>query len=198
MVRWLALAAAVLLAAGGVFRDAALQAVGDFLVVNDPLEQADAVIAISGNGPERLTTAVALLRDGFARVLIISGGPYVLGRRPRNSAEVMRDEVLAAGVPAAQVLMDDRATSTYDNAVGAAALMRTHGLRTAFLVTSPYHTRRAAVIFRRVFHADGLRVRVRASEESFFDVRRWWERPRDRRLVYREYLKLLAATGGAR
>jgi uncharacterized SAM-binding protein YcdF (DUF218 family) len=198
MRRWVALAVLVAVAVAYAGRDVALQAVGDFLVVNDPLEPADAVIAISGNGPERLTTAVGLLRGGFGRVLIVSGGPYMLGRRPRNSAEVMRDEVVAAGVPAPQVLVDDRATSTYENAAGAAAVMRARGLRTAILVTSPYHARRAAIIFRRVFRTEGLRVRVRSSEESFFDVRRWWERPRDRRLVYREYVKLLAAVGGVR
>lgn len=197
MRRWLVL---ILIVTAGAYlsRDAVLQAVGDFLVVNDSLEPADAVIVVGGNGPERLVTAVGLLRSGIGRTLIVSGGPYEHARRLLNSAEIMRDEALAVGVPASQLVVDDRATSTYENAVGTAALMRANGMRTAILVTSPYHTRRAAVIFRRVYSAEGLRVRVRSSEESFFGVLRWWERPSDRRTVFREYLKLLAFIGGMR
>ena len=95
-------------------------------------------------------------------------------------------------------LMDDRAESTYENAAGAARVMRANGLRTAIVVTSPYHTRRAGLIFSRVFRAEGLAVRTRSAADSFFDVYRWWTRHRDRQLVTREYLKLLAAWGGAR
>jgi uncharacterized SAM-binding protein YcdF (DUF218 family) len=194
MTRWLALAVIVV---GAVTLCAPiLQAAGDFLVVNDPLEPADAIITVSGNGPDRLTTAVRLLHDGLGRVLIISGGPYRLGTRSRNSAIVMRDQVVAAGVPPQRVLVDDRATSTHENAVGTAGLMETHSLRTAILVTSPYHARRAGLIFARVFRSRGLAVRVRSAEESFFEVRRWWIRGRDRHLVAREYLKLVAALAG--
>jgi uncharacterized SAM-binding protein YcdF (DUF218 family) len=194
MRRWLALAAIVVGAVA--FYEPMLQAVGDFLVINDPLAPADAVATISGNGSDRLTTAVRLLHDGFGRVLIISGGPYRFGARSRNSAVVMRDQVLAAGVPGHLVLVDDRATSTQENALGIARLMDAHHLRTAVLVTSPYHARRAGLIFARVFRSRGLSVRVRSAEESFFNVHRWWTRGRDRHLVTREYLKLLAAIVG--
>lgn len=199
MWRWLvliavAVAIAVVLYAG---RTALLQAVGDFLTVNDPLERADAIIVLSGNGPDRIGTSVALLREGFGRVLIVSGGPYELRRgRSRNSAHVMRDEAIAAGAPPEQILLDDRATSTHENAVGSARVMKEHGLRSAIVVTSPYHARRAGLVFSRVFRAQGLSLRVRSAEISFFQARRWWTRHRDRQLVVREYVKLLAALGG--
>jgi uncharacterized SAM-binding protein YcdF (DUF218 family) len=203
MRRWLLLAAVIAAVAavwGYAGRATLLQAIGDFLVVNDPLTPADAVITISGNGPERVTTSVDLLREGYGRWLLVSGGPYALGprRTRRNSAWVMRDQAIAAGVPSQQILMDDRAGSTYENAAGAARLMREHGLHTAIVVTSPYHARRAGVVFSRVFRAEGLAVRVRSAGDSFFGVHQWWTRRRDRDLVLREYIKLLAAWGGAR
>lgn len=51
-----AVAVAVLLAL--LSPERALQAVGDFLAVEDPLERADAVIAISGDGQERVGEAM--------------------------------------------------------------------------------------------------------------------------------------------
>lgn len=199
MWRWLVLSLVAVVIAAALYagRAALLQALGDFLTVNDPLRRADAIIVVSGNGPDRIGTSAALLREGFGRVLIVSGGPYELRRgRYRNSAHVMRDEAIAEGVPREQVLLDDGATSTYENAVGSARVMKEHGLRSAIVVTSPYHARRTGLVFSRVFRAQGLSLSVRSAERSFFQARRWWTRHRDRQLVVREYVKLLAALGG--
>ena len=59
----------------------------------------------------------------------------------------MRREVLAAGVPPEHVLVEEESQSTLDNAVNSARLMQAHGFRSAILVTSPYHTRRALWVF---------------------------------------------------
>lgn len=195
MWRWLALALVALAVVAYIERAPLLQAIGNFLVVKDPLVRVDAIIAIAGNGPERVATSVRLLHEGYGQWLVISGGPY--GYR-FNSAITMRDQALDSGVAAERILLDDSAGSTVDNALGSARLMKARGLRTAILVTSPYHTRRAAVVFSRIFRRHGLAVRVRAADESFFQVQRWWTRDQDRGLVVGEYAKLLAFLGGAR
>lgn len=193
--RLLTLGAIVLVATAYIARESLLQAAGDFLVVNDPLVRGDAIIAIGGNGPERVATSAALLRDGYGRWLVLSGGPYGLGH---NSTVELLTQAFASGVPAERVLVDDRAESTVENALGSARVMKARGLRTAIVVTSPYHTRRAAVMFSRIFRHEGLEVRVRAADNSFFEVQRWWTRHRDRNLVVREYVKMLVFPGGAR
>ncbi len=198
MRRWLALVVALAAAIALIEWEAWLQAIGDFLVVNDPLERVDAIIAIGGGGPERVAIGVELWREGYGRWLIVSGGPYRLGPRSvaQNSAIVMRNHALASGVPADRILVDDDSESTLDNAQACARLMKAHGLRSATLVTSPYHTRRAGFVFARVFRSQGLEVRVHAAPSSFFEIHRWWSRHRDRNLVVQEYVKLLAFWGG--
>jgi uncharacterized SAM-binding protein YcdF (DUF218 family) len=190
-----AFGAVVAVVIAGLGREGTLQRMGDFLVVRDTLAPSDAVIAVSGDGPERVATSIALMRQGLARRLVISGGLYGRGI---NAAHVMRDQALDSGVPAAEIIVDDGATSTAENALGAARVMRAHGLRSAILVTSPYHTRRAGMMFRRVFLREGLALRVHAVEGSFFHVDGWWTRPEDRSLVVGEYLKLVAYVGGVR
>ena len=183
------LALAVLMA-----RDVLLQAAGDFLIVGDPLAAADAVIAISGNGQERAEEAVHVLEEGYARWLILSGGPA--GRS--GSGQEMRHYALRHGAPPARILLDETASSTYGNAEGAARVMRAHGLRSAILVTSPYHMRRSLVIFRSVFGQQGLTVRAHPVPHSFFEPEHWWTRRQDRFLVVSEYKKLLAFLVGIR
>ncbi len=167
-----------------------LQALGDFLVIRDPLVQVDAVIAVSGDGPERAKTASALLQQGYAHWLILSGSKR--GAAVGGATAAMLRAALYAGVPEGRILIDEQSLSTLDNARNSAGLMRTHGLRRAILVTSPYHTRRAAWVFRSEFISRGLEIHVYAVDQSFFEVRQWWMRERDRDLVVREYEKLLA------
>ena len=187
------LAALVMATMAYLGRDPLLQAAGDFLVVSDALRPADAVIAIGGDGPARIRTAMELLRDRYGRWLVISGGPYGRGK---NSAFMMRDQAIAEGMDGERILVDDLAESTLDNAVGSAKLLRVRGLHTAILLTSPYHTRRAIAIFSRVFHPEGLLVRVLAVDDGHFRVDHWWTRDFERHLVLREYVKLLAFLGG--
>jgi uncharacterized SAM-binding protein YcdF (DUF218 family) len=165
-----------------------LQAAGDFLVVEDPLARADAVIAVSGDGEERVRTASELLLQGYGRLLILSGGPG----GGTGSTDQLVQYARRSGVPDPLILRDEGATSTLENARGSARLMRAHGLSTGILVTSPYHMRRAIIIFRSVFRAQRLSVRAYPARNSFFEVREWWTRRQDRELVEREYLKLAA------
>jgi uncharacterized SAM-binding protein YcdF (DUF218 family) len=168
-----------------------LQAIGDFLVVQDALVPADVVIAISGDA-ERVRTASDLLNHGYGRWLLLSGGP--LGRY--GSVARMASDARDHGVSEARMLLDAHAISTTGNAEGSARLMQARGLHSAILVTSPYHMRRAIIIFRSVFQPRGLSVRAFPVQDSFFKVRGWWWRRMERQLVLREYGKLLALLAG--
>lgn len=181
------------------FPESMLQALGDFLVIRDPVEPVDAVIAISGDGTgERARTAAALVRQGYGRWLMLSGSGRRPGAPPGNATAAMVRDALEAGIPRDRMLIDDQSWSTIDNARNSARLMQARHLTRAIVVTSPYHTRRAAWAFRSVFLPRGLDVRVVAAQNSFFDVRQWWTREDSRWFVIREYAKLLGFVMGLR
>ncbi|MGQ0571683.1 MAG: YdcF family protein [Armatimonadota bacterium] len=193
-MRWIVLLLIAFLTVALLTAPRALQAIGDFLVAGDPLRPSDAAIAISGDGRERVRTASALVTGGHARWLILSGGPP---GQPGAAAELVR-YAREHQVADAHMLVDATATSTVENAYGSARVMRTHGLRTAIVVTSPYHMRRTIIVFRAIFQPQGLAVRAFPALDSFFEVREWWTRRRDRELVLREYAKLAAYLVGFR
>lgn len=196
MLRWVvgSLAAAALLAlvVGALFPKMVLQAVGDFLIVNDPLEPVDAVVAISGDGTgERARKAAQLVVQGYGRWIILSGS------RGKSTWDMV-DVALAMGIPRERILVDDRSESTLDNARHSAALMEAKGLRRAIVVTSEYHARRAAWVFRSVFRSRRLDVRVVSARNEYFHMERWWTWPENRVFVLREYAKLGAFLLGFR
>src|SRR6266508_3102218 len=118
--------------------------IGSWLAVEDPLAKADAIVAISGDTGARAETAFALWKQGYAPLLIFSGG----SSDPQSvaSAELMKRAAVAAGVPANAIAVEGASATTEENAERVAELMKSRGLVSAILVTSPYHQRRAAIL----------------------------------------------------
>jgi uncharacterized SAM-binding protein YcdF (DUF218 family) len=87
-------------------------------------------------------------------VVLTGGRRRSLGR---PEAEAMRD---AWPGPATTVLVDDAALSTAENAAHVRALALELGVDEVVVVTSRWHSRRAAALFRRAFRGTGIRVSV--------------------------------------
>ncbi len=70
--------------------------------------------------------------------------------------------------------------------------MRARDLRSAILVTSPYHQRRAAVVFGRTFGEAGLTFRNYPARDPVWDPTFWWASEPARSLTTVELAKLAA------
>lgn len=79
--------------------------------------------------------------------VLASGGVQQRGHTALSS--VMRDLLVRAGVPASQILTEDRSRSTHENALYSAAILRERGLTRIALVVEAYAMPRAAAAFRR-------------------------------------------------
>ena len=109
-------------------------------------------IAVTG-GSGRIEEGVALLSQGRAKKLFISGVPR----------EVELAQFAAKGLPsdlsACCVVLGHEADSTRQNAQETARWMRTEGFRSLLLVTAAYHMPRSEI----EFHAAEFRLRRRNS-----------------------------------
>jgi uncharacterized SAM-binding protein YcdF (DUF218 family) len=167
---------------------AILAGVGHWLGPTDSLAKADAIVAISGDTGHRAESAVALWKQGYAPLLIFSGG----SRDPDSvaSAELMKRTAVAAGVPANAIVVEGTSATTEENAKLVAELMRSQGLRSAILVTSPYHQRRAAMLFDREFGRESLSFRNHPADDPNWDATLWWTSEPSRTLTLVELAKL--------
>jgi uncharacterized SAM-binding protein YcdF (DUF218 family) len=78
--------------------------------------------------------------------LVLSSG-YVYSYR---EAEVMRDLAVAQGVPLSAITLEERATNTYENVRFSDQILRARGWRSILLVSSPYHMRRALMVWHKL------------------------------------------------
>jgi uncharacterized SAM-binding protein YcdF (DUF218 family) len=158
----------------------------DHLVVRDSLDRADMIVVLGGdsNG-ERVDEAVDLYRRGYAPRLLLSGGPLAWRL---TYAEWMKKQAMAEGVPAAAIILESESRSTLDESLMCLPLVKQAGAQSIILVTSPYHSRRASVVFRKVFYPEGIKVISYPVRQSEFNPDRWWTRHEDTGFVVWEYV----------
>lgn len=167
---------------------AALVGIGHALAVEDPLAKADAIVAISGDTGPRVVAAVDLWKQGYAKTLVFSGGS--LDPHSAPSAELMKRQAVRLGVPEDAIVVEPEAATTQENARNVARLMHGAGLRSAILVTSPYHQRRASLHFAREMSRYGLTFINRPAADPRWDRTSWWLDEGARSLTVVELVKL--------
>lgn len=175
-----------------------LPAVGAFLIVQDPLVRADAIVPLAG-GPHRVTHAVHLFRAGYAPYFVVAdpdSEQFALGRL--TSRHIMH-EALEQGVPASHMYLTAvPVTSTYTEARAVRNLAEAEGWQSLIIVTSPEHTRRTRIIFRHVLRGSGIAVSVQPAINDDTPPGRWWQDRDQRHFVLQEYAKLFAFLVGYR
>jgi uncharacterized SAM-binding protein YcdF (DUF218 family) len=167
---------------------AAVLLVGSWLAVEDPLEKADAIVAISGDTGARAESAVTLWKAGWAPIIIFSGA--AIDPESVSSAEIMRREALRQGVPESAMVIEPASATTEENAAFVARLMVERRMRSAILVTSPYHQRRASMEFARAFGPAALTFRNRPATDVEWNAFLWWRQEPTRSRTLLELVKL--------
>ena len=125
----------------------------------------DAVVALAGSSGDRLRTAVSLMENGVAPVLVVSQA-YNLNR---NEAERLR-----RSVPSFRVIW---ARPRPENTRGEARMIRNladeHGWRRIAIVTSKYHLVRARLLIERCVRQEVVMIASDPRESMFEAVRHW-------------------------
>lgn len=126
---------------------------------------------------ERVAAAAALFERGAAPTIVVTGGKTA--GASRSEADALADALRGNGVPSEAILVEDQALTTADNARLTAALLAPLGARSVWIVTQPFHGRRA----RRLFTRAGLLAHVLHITDSV----QYLDRRRALRWIVREY-----------
>lgn len=89
----------------------------------------------------RTLRAVHLYQEGMAAAILFTGG---VGEHPPSEAQAARNLARSLGIPERACVLEEHSTSTWENAVNAAAICRERGWRKVVVVSDPYHLYRAS------------------------------------------------------
>jgi uncharacterized SAM-binding protein YcdF (DUF218 family) len=180
----------------------AFREVGCWLVVEDPLQHADAIVVLSGRMPLRAIEAAQLYRQGYAPEMWLTHPGGMREEMARLGLEYTDEDTYNAevleklGVPpdAIRVLPGDIA-DTEDEVREIAGSLRRSGKTRVIIVTSPPHTRRVRTLWRKLVGKSPQAI-IRYSRSDPFDAAHWWRHTRDSLDVLRETFGLLNVWAG--
>ena len=166
-----------------------MTAMGEYLVKADPVGMADVALVLDGDGSgNRILTAAQLVRDGYAAKVLVSGASTNYGL---HSCDIAIPFAVKHGFPEAYFEhLESEAHSTEEEARFAVARLREKKIHRVLLVTSNYHTRRAATLFRRQA-ADIAFIAIAAPDDNF-SPSGWWHSREGRKTFLYEWEKTVA------
>ncbi len=165
------------------FRGPVLTAVGRRLVNEDPLQPSDAIVVLAGRTPEREIYAAELYGAGLAPIVVVTegaddAGPALLHARGvafEPEIERRRRVLRALGVAdAALMTLAPPVDSTEAEAEVVKRWIVNSGVRSVIIVTSPYHTSRVKLVYRRVLAGHPVQLRVHGSPIEAYRPETWW------------------------
>jgi uncharacterized SAM-binding protein YcdF (DUF218 family) len=155
------------------------------LIREDRLVKADAIVALAGdNRCNREKRAAELYLQGWADNVVVSGMSFDWGFHTGDAA---RRYVMSLGVPDEKISMICEALNTRAEARELDSLMREHGWKSAIIVTSAFHSRRAAYTVERA--APDLTFYASPVPIGFpeWTPQAWWSRRGDVYVTVREF-----------
>lgn len=174
---------------------------GPFLAKEDALQQADAILVLSGTPMRRPLEAADLYLAGYAPRIVLTreteeGGASALAVRGIPFAEDVertRGVFLQLDIPDEAIIIPQRIhDSTAAKAITLRELAARHGWRRVIVVSSKYHLRRSGFAFRRELQGTDIQTVMRGTRYDGLEPNQWWRRRADIREIIPELPKLVA------
>ncbi len=176
--------------------------VGRWLVTEDPLAKAQAIVVLSGRLPMRGLAAAQLYREGFAPEIWLTHPAEPTASLaaldiPVDGEDAYNTRVLLhEGVPLQAIrVLPGAIVNTADELAEVAAALPADKSGTVIIVTTKAHTRRVRALWKHIA-GDRGRAIVRAASSDSFDPAHWWRTSGDALDVVRECLGLLNTWSG--
>jgi uncharacterized SAM-binding protein YcdF (DUF218 family) len=176
--------------------------IGRWLVVEDPLEKAQAIVVLSGSMPMRAQEAARLYNAGLApQVWLTRSVEPAASLQEMHIAYIGEDffnarVLMHEGVPSNAILvLEPAVNNTADEVRVITAELERSKTRTLIIVTTKAHTRRVRTLWRDLSGGSGRAI-VRAASTDPFAPDHWWRSTSDALDVVREVLGLLNAWAG--
>ena len=193
-MRWLLLLLFILLGAW-LFRTPLLRGVSGFLVKEDTPCGVDAVYVLGGSSYWRGQEAGVVYRAGWSRRYRFTGEPVPTALQvegiQHTEAEQTRLVAVRNGVPDSLAVALKVGTSTYEEAGFILSDALASGCDTVMIVSSKFHLRRIAFVFRKRFREKGITVVLHGARNGNFEDTTWWRSEEGLLMVNNEYVKLV-------
>ncbi len=119
----------------------------------------------------RLDRSKTLLENKQISLIVVSGGT---GKEGFSEALVMRDYLVAKGIPTEKILMDEQGNTTRATADNVAQMLKIRGMKSVIVISQYFHLTRSKMAFRQA----GL-DKVGSAYAYYFELRDFYSIARE-------------------
>ena len=169
-----------------------LRAMGGYLIIADDLKQMDAVVVLSGGGLSRREEGAKLFKERYAKIFVLTETGETVSDLGVNYSTVLKQEAIQMGIPDDGILItQEHANNTLEEAIAVKQLLENSELKSAVIITDPFHTRRARMLFQDVFEDTDIDINVRPVIGSWYRSDTWFASKRGWEATVQEYLRII-------
>lgn len=169
-----------------------LRGIGNFLIREDQLEQAEAIYILGGASQERSDEAYRLYKKGISKKFICTGEheseEMKLLDTTLREAEITKTFLVKNGIPSKNIKCLIKGTSTREEAD--IIFSHAHGkFKKIIILSSKFHLRRVKRVFNQKFEGSGIQLIFRGAPAIDYDENEWWKYEKGLLMVNNEYIK---------
>lgn len=156
------------------------------LIVDEPVKQADIAVVLGGGGGSRLRKGFSLHEAGLVSHL-------VLVDNKKNAWDWMLERFCPDCAATGRITIIEGSRNTFTDAELVEKYCRINNIQNVLVVTDPYHTRRASLIFKAQFAESEVRLAVVSSGEfgsRLTPEEQWWRDENTLQTVWAELNKI--------
>lgn len=165
---------------------------GGWLIHQDKIEKADAILVLGGGRGERVLQGAKLYREKYADQIMMTGEfQQVLYGPVYHWALQGQKLAVSRGVPENKIIPILDSMSTHDDATLSLAECRKRHFKSLIVVSEPFHTKRAFYAFKKVYKNSGVKVMIYPVQDSWYKRDTWWDSEYGLMATTDEYIKFV-------
>lgn len=158
------------------------------LIYQDEPAKVDLIVVLGGGRGDRVNKGLELYNQGFAPLILVTGFNSEVAEFRRLYVDLYKGFLRNNGVSEDRIYLDCLSKSTFEEAVNTCAFMEKKGLKSAIVISDPYHMRRVKYCFDKAADGKEIRFVYIPSDLKWFQGT-WWRDERGLFLATDEMLK---------
>ena len=166
--------------------------VTELVFVKDELKKSDIILVAGGSRAELAKEAFRLYKEGYADFILVSGGKNKKLTSHETECNFLCDILIQLGVPKTQLIREDQASNTVENAIFSKQKCDEQKLviHRAILVCKAFHSRRCKMTYQ-IHMDDAIDFCVSPIvDERNISAENWYEDDHKKKLVLNELYKI--------
>lgn len=169
-----------------------LNKISENLLIDEEVKKSDVIICPGGwSDYKSILYCLDFINKGYARKIIFLGDRIKFYNYYETWASLGEKFALKYGCKKENIIINERPSSTYEEALISRQIMDKNGMKSAIVVISPFHMLRTKKTFFKIFNNPKYKLYFAYPPTDPYYVHSWWLDEDSTVKLFNEYVKII-------